>query len=503
MVVKEYKMGVIKKNGFYATIITYVGLAIGAFNTLYFFPKILTPVQFGLLKVILDFGYIWLGFAPLATIGLISRYNPYYKHDNKKSDFFTWILAVNIAGALFFLIFGMFFKQQLIFFFAEKSPLLVNYFSYIFIFCFLFQMLTILETFSAASFKLILPSLLREILSRILQGLLVLFLFYKIISFDNVVLCYVLFPLISIVLLFYNLYRSNSIKMVFRVSEISKKYYKEMIYFSSSLYAGNVFLMLANSLDSILISGLKGLDSAAIFILSNYIVTFISIPSRSISNIATPVLAESWKNNDMQNIKTIYEKSSVILFVTAYFLFILIWLNLDNGYTLLHLPAIYQDGKNIVLLLGVAKVIDMIFGLNHEIMVTSHYWKQNFYFQVILIALFIPINYFSIQKFGIIGPAVSNLILMFAYNIVRSYFIWNKFKLTPFSVKMLYCFVVGLLAYFIASSIPHLLHSSLITIFIQSFVFAFIYLVSVYKLKISSDVNEYFDKFLTYLGKLK
>ena len=97
-------MGIIKKNGLYATVLTYVGLVIGAFNTLFFFPKVLTPEQFGLFKVVLDFGNIWLGFAPLATIGLIFRYNPYYKHDNNKSDFFTWIFVVNIIGASFFVI---------------------------------------------------------------------------------------------------------------------------------------------------------------------------------------------------------------------------------------------------------------------------------------------------------------------------------------------------------------------------------------------------------------
>ena len=492
-------MGIIKKNGLYATVLTYVGLVIGAFNTLFFFPKVLTPEQFGLFKVVLDFGNIWLGFAPLATIGLIFRYNPYYKHDNNKTDFFTWIFVVNIIGASFFVILTILFQEKIISFFSSKSPLLTSYFSYILIFCFLFQILTILETFSAANYKLILPSFLREILNRISQAILILFLFYKILPFNNIMMVYVFLPIISITILFYNLYSNNQIKLIFKVSEVSKKYYKEMIYFSSSLYSGNIFLMLASSLDSILISGLKGLDSAAIFILSNYIVTFISIPYRSISNIATPVLAESWKNNDMQNIKTIYQKSSIILFAISYFLFIVIWLNLDNTYILLHLPSIYVDGKNIVLLLGIAKVVDMVFGLNHELMVMSNYWKQNFYFQVILIIIFIPINYFSILKFGIIGPAISNLILMFAYNSVRTYFIWNKFKLSPFSLSTFYCFLIGLLFYFIANNIPHLMHSALITIFIKTSVFSIFYLLSIYKFNISSDINEYVDKSISYL----
>ena len=233
-------MGIIKKNGLYATVLTYVGLVIGAFNTLFFFPKVLTPEQFGLFKVVLDFGNIWLGFAPLATIGLIFRYNPYYKHDNNKSDFFTWIFVVNI----------------------------------ILIFCFLFQILTILETFSAANYKLILPSFLREILNRISQAILILFLFYKILPFNNIMMVYVFLPIISITILFYNLYSNNQIKLIFKVSEVSKKYYKEMIYFSSSLYSGNIFLMLASSLDSILISGLKGLDSALYCYVYIYSISF-------------------------------------------------------------------------------------------------------------------------------------------------------------------------------------------------------------------------------------
>jgi O-antigen/teichoic acid export membrane protein len=492
-------MGVIKRNSIYSTAITYFGLMIGAFNTLYFFPKIFTPEQFGLIKVILDFGNIWLGFAPLATIGLISKYNSYYKHDNRSSDFFTWILVANVAGAVLFLGLGFAFKYKVISFFMKNSPLINVYLPFIFAFCILFQIVVVLETFNAANHKLILPTVMREIVWRITQATLAILLFFEVISFHSTILIYIFLPLISIAALYYNLHVASHVRINFRVSNVTKSIYKEMAYFSSSLYAGNIFLMLANSLDSVLISGLKGLDYAAVFIFSNYIVTFISIPHRTISGISTPVISESWKHHDLENIHMIYRKSAVVLFVATYFMFLLIWLNLDSAYTILHIDPIYQTGKSIVLLLGITKLLDMGFGLNHEIMVNSKYWKQNFYFQVVLIILFIPINYYSIKRFGIIGPAVSNLILIALYNFARTWFIWKKFRLSPFSKQLLYCLIIGAVLYFLSSLIPHMLHSSSVTIAVRSAFFSILYLYLIYRLKISPDINDYMDKFINYL----
>jgi O-antigen/teichoic acid export membrane protein len=258
--------------------------------------------------------------------------------------------------------------------------------------------------------------------------------------------------------------------------------------------------MLANSLDSVLISGLKGLDSAAVFILSSYIVTLISIPHRTISNISTPVLAESWKHGDVKNIETIYKKSSITLFASTYFMFILIWLNLDNGYAFLQLPEIYQNGKYIVLLLGLAKVIDMGFGLNHEIMISSKYWKQNFYIQVVLIIVFIPVNYFSILRYGIVGPAISNLVLMLFYNLFRSYFIWNKFRLSPFTINILYCLLAGAVLYFLADRIPAVSDYYLLNMVVRSVFFSVLYILFLFKFEISPDINGVIDNVLSKLN---
>jgi O-antigen/teichoic acid export membrane protein len=48
-----------------------------------------------------------------------------------------------------------------------------------------------------------------------------------------------------------------------------------------------------------------------------------------------------------------------------------------------------------------------------------------------------PLNYFLINKIGIVGAGISSLVAYTVYNLIRLIFLWKKFKMQPFTVKTL------------------------------------------------------------------
>ena len=211
-----------------------------------------------------------------------------------------------------------------------------------------------------------------------------------------------------------------------------------MINFALFVFAGQFFNLLAKTNDTFLIFGLRGLSDTGIFAIATYVSAILEIPQRSLNSITVPVLAESWKNKDMANIKHIYHTSVSNLLVIGLLLFGLIWLNIENLVAFLNWISQKEGGgydalTKLIFILGLAKLIDLGTGVNSQIIGTSNYWKFDFYTNLLYIILSLPLNYFLIKNYGLEGLAYSNLIALTLYNSVRFVFLNKKFNLQPYT----------------------------------------------------------------------
>ena len=203
------------------------------------------------------------------------------------------------------------------------------------------------------------------------------------------------------------------------------------------VFSGTIIATMSQSVDSFSIASYASLSSLAVYDFSSYIISIITVPQRSLVSISIPVLARAWKDKDYIAIKRIYTRSSLNLLMISSFLFLLIWLNYENAIHLFNLNPIYEKGKWVVLILGLRYIIDMGTGVNGQIISTSNFWRFEFLCGVILLCLAIPLNIFLVKHIGIDGAALSNLIAYSVYNIIRLYFLWNKFGMQPFTMKTL------------------------------------------------------------------
>ena len=79
-------MSVILKQGFWSTIIIYIGVLLGFVNSVILFPKYLSPEQIGLIRQIISAAIILI---PITTFGANATYVKFYpsfKDDRKKNS---------------------------------------------------------------------------------------------------------------------------------------------------------------------------------------------------------------------------------------------------------------------------------------------------------------------------------------------------------------------------------------------------------------------------------
>lgn len=207
--------------------------------------------------------------------------------------------------------------------------------------------------------------------------------------------------------------------------------------------------VLRSSIDSLVLASKINLENAAFFAFATYLASIMQAPFRSIVAITIPILSRAWKDKDTKEIGRIYQRSSINLLCFSLFVFILIWINFSNAISFFNINPEYLIGKWVFFIMGLVTIIEMGTGVNSQIIGTSTYWRFELWTSLLLTALIIPLSYTLTVKFGIIGPALSNLISFIFYNLVRIWFLWKKFRLQPFTSKTIEVLLFAALAYFI------------------------------------------------------
>ncbi len=484
-------MGDIRKQSISSSVLIYFGFAFGALNT-YLFTKqgFFEPSQYGLTQAMVSMTLVFYSFACVSMTSVMSRFYPYYNDSLKENenDLLTLAFIISMAGFVLVVIGGFLLKPFFIQKFLTNSPGLVDYYFWLFPFTFFYLIFSILEAHSSIHKKTVFPNFLREGVVRICTTLLIFLYLLKIISFDLFIKLFACTYGITTLLLYFFLRKKGQVKLVFKISDVTRKKGKEMARFVSYIYLGVVIITLSQQIDSISIASQLGEGQLGIYTLSMYIANVVQVPQRGMVGIATPYMAQAWKDENYAEIQRIYFRSSINLLLISFFIFGNIWLNIDDAYEVFVIDKAYQSGKNVILLLGITKIIDMGTGVNSQLLYTSPSWKFEFYAGVLLLALTLPLNYYLVKHFGIIGAAYSNLISISVYNGVRILFIYKKYKMQPFNAKtivtILISLAVCLAAYYLTQSL-----NGFTGMIIRSLIFSTIFIVMAYALNLSPDLK--------------
>ena len=488
-------MGVVIRQSFKATIVSYAGACIGAFTVIFLYPKCLTPEQIGLTRTLTEAALLFSFFAQMGMSNVAIKFFPYFKDSDNHHNGFPFIITVfPLIGFSLFVIMFFLFENGIKSIFHDKSNLFNEYIIFVIPFTFFLVYSTIYETYASLLQRIVVPKLIKEVLIRILTISIIILFFFKAINLNQFVFAFVsIYGIASILNIFY----INSIQKINlkpKLDFIKNPLKRDMFTFTLFMVIAGVGSSISGRIDVFMIGNKISLTGTGIFTIAFFIASFIEMPSRAIFQITTPFASEALKNNDMVLIGSLYKRVAINQLIISGLLFLLIWANADNIFRIMPNGHLYQSSKYVILFIGLAKVFDAATGINATILSYSKYYYYTLFFIFVLAIITVTSNLILIPLYGIVGSAIATAISIFLYNATLVFFVNLKLMVQPFSINTLKVGFIILLI-LVCNSLVHSNGNPYLDAIMRSSLIIILFLLAIYKFKVSDDINSFIVDF--------
>ncbi|HNQ13333.1 MAG TPA: polysaccharide biosynthesis C-terminal domain-containing protein [Bacteroidia bacterium] len=448
-------MGVIKRQGIKNMITGYVGMAIGFVNLIVIQPHFLTKEELGLTRLLYSFSLLIAMFVPLGIGNATIKYFPIFKDQARKHHgYFGFMNLFPLVGflgasAVLWISKDFIFNQ-----YRSESPLFLEYFNYIFPLIFFNSFIAVLAVYCNANYKTTIPSFLNDVVIRLLTILVVSIYFLKWLTLDQFITCFAAIYAIQMFVLVAYIFIFDKPGFKIDWKMIREKRMKDVIQYGMILWFAGIASLGLKYFDSIMLAKYMPLAFVGIYTVAAFIPTVIEAPLNALERIAGSKISFAWADNDHDQIREIYRKSSLYLFLLGGFLFLVINVNIHSMLTFL--PDGYQQGEWVVLIISLGTLYNMATGLNAPVLFNSDKYKYGALFLIILAIVVIVMQMIFIPMFGIAGAAMATSLAAFIYNTLLLVSVWKFFSLQPFDTKNTRVLASIILVFAFIYSLPHL-----------------------------------------------
>lgn len=482
--------------------VNYLGAVIGAAAVLFVYSS--NDEIYGYAHWLFSAATLLMPLASLGILNLVVRFYPtYFETDNKRYNGFLTLLTLLLTGA--FLIFLVVWKVLTPQFYNllktedMNYEIFQSYEKYLLILVFLFVVLRFLTAHSSNRFRIVVPNIIQQFGYKLYLPLLVLAFAYYHLTIHQFSWGIVLFFVVATVFLIIYLIYLDGLKFG-KIRRPNKDFkFKELGLFSLFGILNQIGNGIAMRIDSVMIPILMGsTEFNSYYVKAYFMANFVEMPTRALNQIANPVISKAWKERNMLELKTIYQKASANLMLVGVFVFLGIWYCLDDLVRISADPDSFPFVKEIFLLIGLAKIIDMLTSVNTYLIGYSPLYKYNFLFISLLAIFNFSLNLKLIDSHGIVGAALASAISLLLFNVLKLIFIKLKFDMLPFTWSNLKVLILGSAIFALYYVLKFDFHP-LINILLKAFIVCALYLPIAYYWRISEDVNatirEYMKKF--------
>lgn len=475
-------MGIVINQSIKNTVITYIGFAIGAANTLFMYPHFLGEKYYGLTGYILSSANVIFPLLAFGVHNTLIKFFTHYKTNQEKSSFLTIVLVLPLLLIIPVLIFGTFFYDGIASLLSRKNPIVYDFVWQIPVIGICMGYFEIFYAWVKVHLQSVVGGFIKEILLRIFITIFLFAVYFDWITPLEFINSLMLTYLLSMLIMFVYAMKVRRIEFNFKMPHNTKEVF---VYSLFIILSGSIANMLLD-IDKTMINQYKLIENIAYYSVAIFIATVISVPSRAMHQITYPITAKLMTEGKHDELNDLYKKTSITLQIIGGLVLVGILVNINQLYLLL--PKNYSGGIFVVFTIGISKYFDLILGNNNAIIFNSKYYKAVLFLGLLLAFLAITLNMIFIPKYGIDGAAIATLISITLYSIAKLLFVVVKMKLFPFTNKTLVSFGVLIVAFF-AFYYWEFPFNPLLNIILKSTLVCAVYVFVNYKLKLSSDFN--------------
>ena len=486
-------MGIVVNQSYKNIIIISIALVIGGVNTLYFYPVFLKAEYYGLVVFLLATSNL---LQPLISFGsqhTIIKYFSSYNSAKEKDIFMSSIIFLPILTIIPICYLVVQFHDIIASFLSLKNPIIESYVWVIFLVAFATSYFEVFYSWARVQLKSVFGNFLKEIYPRVSIFILLLLVFFDIISKENFVWYLTGFYYLRLLIMIAYSLKLYTPNFYFKLPVNTKQILSYSIYIFLAGSAASILI----DIDKFMIPQKEAISQTAFYAVAVFIATVVEIPGRALFQIVNPLVAKALNTNNFTELKMLYKESSLNLLIISGLFFLLINLNIVPFYELMDNPS-YGTAVWVVLMISLSKLILMSFGCGPAILATSKFYKITLPFSIGMALSVYFLNDYLIDLMGINGAALSTLIVVAIFTFLKIIYLKSKLNLSPYSfnsVKTL--FIIGsLFLIFENISFPF---KGVSLIIINSLIIGLLYTLVVYYSNLSGTLNKFLMNVLSKL----
>ena len=486
-------MGIVVNQSYKNIIIISIALVIGGVNTLYFYPVFLKAEYYGLVVFLLATSNL---LQPLISFGsqhTIIKYFSSYNSAKEKDIFMSSIIFLPIMTIIPICYLVVQFHDIIASFLSLKNPIIESYVWVIFLVAFATSYFEVFYSWARVQLKSVFGNFLKEIYPRVSIFILLLLVFFDIISKENFIWYLTGFYYLRLIIMIAYSLKLYTPNFYFKLPVNTKQILSYSIYIFLAGSAASILI----DIDKFMIPQKEAISQTAFYAVAVFIATVVEIPGRALFQIVNPLVAKALNTNNFTELKMLYKESSLNLLIISGLFFLLINLNIVPFYELMDNPS-YGTAVWVVLMISLSKLILMSFGCGPAILATSKFYKITLPFSIGMALSVYFLNDYLIDLMGINGAALSTLIVVAVFTFFKIIYLKSKLNLSPYSfnsIKTL--FIIGsLFLIFENISFPF---KGISLIIINSLIIGLVYTLVVYYSNLSGTLNKFLMNVLSKL----
>ena len=490
---------IIARQSIYNSLSIFFAFFLGAINTLFLYPSILNEQFYGLITALLAFSNI---IQPILSFGVQHTIIKFYSNCKDKIEQNSLLIYSIVFPFILILFFSIFFnlKYDLISnYLSSENSLIKKYVFFILLISISTSYFEVFYSWLKVKKKTIFGNFMKEVYPRILTFALLLSYFFVLIDIDEFIIFFIVGYYLRLAIIFITSLFNHSLS----ISNIS--FSRDWFIYSGYIFLSAFAASILIDIDKSMISQFLTIENVAYYSIGAFIAALVDIPSRGMFQIINPMVSEVLSENNLKRLKNLLEKSSLNLFLGAGLIFLLINLNISDLYKIiekLNNTDSYSVGIPIVLIISISKLISSTTGCINSIITNSKYYYYILFFSFGSAIVVFILNIYFIKFYGIIGAAISTLIVLTVFNILKLILVYNKFNIHPFNKNFLKILLLILSVYFIISYVDFDMNPYF-QIILRSILILSVYIFVLLYFNLSRDIKRLIIDLIKKSGLLK
>ena len=444
-------MSIVAKQSFKYTIIGYLGFLLGTFSAVFVFP--LNLEFYGKLRFIMNSAEIITPFIILGISYANVKFFYQSQRDNKHHNLLSISLLVIGINFILFL-FG--FILIPIIFPKIKNLEIWEYKFYVIPLVLILSICAVFNKFISNYKRIAISNIFDNLFPKLANILSFSLFFFLGITQSISFLVFISFFFISMV--GYIIYTNNLEKINY---DFSTQYLqKNNLWRAVASYSFFSFLgTFGNQLNinNQMIGEFMSMKEVGVYSILYSLISLISTPQLGLFNVSAPIINQSLSEKKYADLDKFYKKTSLSLFFLGAILFSCIVTGFPYLTSMMKNGKLLLEFQSIIWIWGTAVLFDLATGFNGNIISLSKYYKFNILMMLIFALFTIGLNYYFIKytELKLIGIAISTAISTSIYNGIKVLFNYWKFKVSPFSIEMVFASIICSIAVSLALILPN------------------------------------------------